>query len=629
MPFVSQKDKRQTFQSFQFGEYVEEPSFSEVFQASVGMVIDEELSISSYLNNEMFEERNLKVRKLREEGFDVDAYTNNQGKIDFTKLSRDTGEQIETDEVLTERRNKMLRQRREYAQDVIDRGSGYAQFFGMATGFMLDPINIATLPLATAGVSLKSLGVVGSALAVAKREAGVALASELAIQPLVYQHKHDIDSPFQASDALANIAIAATGAAMIGGVAGGLAGYFRKVKTSSEEMIGAEPGSTEELALQTLERVADDLEMVKKRSIYSDMADEYAAFKQEKIDEKIFAEYERSQIQQISALEGDALKAANFAFDSTGPFTISNLQKNLKIGFVPTTRIVEQLISLKLVEPKGLNENGMPQYATIGSKDVLKASKKNDRLIGHKNKTIKEMESRVKTLEGSTKLGRIIAEYGGLNERAWSAEAGISKKEFPPPKAAPRKPFYRAGDAGLTPDQLAERLSQDGFIARYDQGLAVDFVEDLLRFGDRYVDPDVDIEIASLQETIDSFRRSSDADVEKLYRDAVERDIKDDIEMFREFETKRAQFNEPSRTQEKYFEPEPQKAAPATVTERERDILERNGLAEDYDADMQAFDNLENPQIYVDDEFIDAKDFMKALDDEIEGINSVLECTLG
>jgi len=80
---------------------------------------------------------------------------------------------------------------------------------------------------------------------------------------------------------------------------------------------------------------------------------------------------------------------------------------------------------------------------------------------------------------------------------------------------------------------------------------------------------------------------------------------------------------------ENYFDPQPQKAASATVTERERDILERNGLAEDYDAAVQAFRNIDDPQLFVDGEFINANDFMKQIDDEIEGINSVLECTLG
>jgi len=105
--------------------------------------------------------------------------------------------------------------------------------------------------------------------------------------------------------------------------------------------------------------------------------------------------------------------------------------------------------------------------------------------------------------------------------------------------------------------------------------------------------------------------------------------VENDLQILQEYEAKRAMFNEPSRVIENYLRPEPQKPAAATVTERERDILERNGLAEDYDAAVQAFDNLEDPQLFVDGEFINANDVMKQLDDEIEGINSVLECTLG
>jgi hypothetical protein len=109
--------------------------------------------------NELYRERNQKINTLREEGFDVRKYRDRKGRMDYDRLSRDTDNYIETDSVLREKRNEKLRQRREYSEDVIERGSGYAQFFGMATGFMLDPINIATLPFATAGVSAKGLGV--------------------------------------------------------------------------------------------------------------------------------------------------------------------------------------------------------------------------------------------------------------------------------------------------------------------------------------------------------------------------------------------------------------------------------------------------------------------------------------
>jgi hypothetical protein len=123
----------------------------------------------------------------------------------------------------------------------------------------------------------------------------------------------------------------------------------------------------------------------------------------------------------------------------------------------------------------------------------------------------------------------------------------------------------------------------------------------------------------------DEYKQRLDDVVSKTFVKAVE----DDIKLFAEYESKMMQFNAPSRVSENYVSDQPQKAAKATVTERERDILERNGLAEDYDADIQAFKNIDNPQLFVDGQFINAKDFMKQLDDEIEGINSVLECTLG
>ena len=115
----------------------------------------------------------------------------------------------------------------------------------------------------------------------------------------------------------------------------------------------------------------------------------------------------------------------------------------------------------------------------------------------------------------------------------------------------------------------------------------------------------------------------------RLNQIQIEREIEADVKWLREYETKLEVMNEPSKKPENYVQPQPQKAAPASVTARERDILERNGWAEDYDRDIQAFMNLETKQVMVDGEMIDADQIMKELDDEIEGINSVLECALG
>ena len=542
MPFISQKDNRQRMQTYTPAEYIEVPEFSEVFNASVGLAIDEGLSISGYLNNELYRERNQKINTLREEGFDVKKYRDRKGRMDYDRLSRDTDDFIQTDAVLHEKRNEKLRQRREYAEDVIERGSGYAQFFGMATGFMLDPINIATLPIATAGVSAKGLGVLASAMNVAGREAALATAAELAIQPLVYNHKLDIESPYSVEEALMAIGGAAVGGALLGGAAGGLAGYLRKVSQKSRETLEPAINSTEEMAITTLERVAEDIDAIKESTIYSDMANDYA---------EISASYDK------------------YVDDITPP------------------------------------------------------------LVESRDKLIRNVQKEIDTLEKQPKFGRKISEYGGLNQEAWFKESGLNKKEFGSLKGGFGKPFWRTGNAGLTPDQLAERLVEDGFISGYDQREAISFVDDLLRMGDRIADPDAELRLLQLNESFDALSKTSDQDLKTFYEEAVAMDMENDIQILREYETKRARFNEPSRVMENYFDPQPQKAASATVTERERDILERNGLAEDYDAAVQAFRNIDDPQLFVDGEFINANDFMKQIDDEIEGINSVLECTLG
>jgi hypothetical protein len=542
MPFISQKDNRQRMQTYTPAEYIEVPEFSEVFNASVGLAIDEGLSISGYLNNELYRERNQKINTLREEGFAVQKYRDRKGRMDYDRLSRDTDDFIQTDAVLHEKRNEKLRQRREYAEDVIERGSGYAQFFGMATGFMLDPINIATLPIATAGVSAKGLGVLASAMNVAGREAALATSAELAIQPLVYNHKLDIESPYSVEEALMAIGGAAVGGALLGGVAGGLAGYLRKVSQKSRETLEPAINSTEEMAITTLERVAEDIDAIKESTIYSDMANDYA---------EISASYDK------------------YVDDITPP------------------------------------------------------------LVESRDKLIRNVQKEIDTLEKQPKFGRKISEYGGLNQEAWFKESGLNKKEFGSLKGGFGKPFWRTGNAGLTPDQLAERLVEDGFISGYDQREAISFVDDLLRMGDRIADPDAELRLLQLNESFDALSKTSDQDLKTFYEEAVAMDMENDIQILREYEAKRARFNEPSRVMENYFDPQPQKAASATVTERERDILERNGLAEDYDAAVQAFRNIDDPQLFVDGEFINANDFMKQIDDEIEGINSVLECTLG
>jgi len=511
MPFISQKDNRQRMQTYTPAEYIEIPDFSEVFNASVGLAIDEGLSISGYLNNELYRERTYRVNVLREEGFDVQKYRDRKGRMDYDRLSRDTNNYIETDAVLREKRNEKLRQRREYAEDVIDRGSGYAQFFGMATGFMLDPINIATLPIATAGVSAKGLGVLASAMNAAGRDAALATAAELAIQPLVYSHKLDIESPYSTEEALMAIGGAAVGGALLGGVAGGLSGYFTKVSQKSREILDPEIDSPESMAINTLERVAEDIDAFREATIG-------ARKTQVEIEESFIVDLKT----ELLGVAGNKLKRGEIK-------KLLSEQKELR----------EKLNAVKV------DVEAAPKAKDVPAREAKKLAIRAAEDLAEQERQI--FRDRLSIIDN-----RLSA-----NDMATKAEGNLSRLE-----------------QGIIPDEYKQRLD--------------DVVSE-------------------------TFKKS----------------VEDDVKLFAQYESKMQQFNAPSRVSENYVSEQPQKPAKATVTERERDILERNGLAEDYDAAIQAFRNVDNPQLFIDGEFIDANDFMKQLDDEIEGINSVLECTLG
>lgn len=587
MAFVSKTDQRELTQSlipYQPVEAIEEAGLGEVFAAGFGQVVDEELSISSQLNMGQFRERDQKLKTLVDDGLDINAYTDISGVIDYDRIARDTGE-IETDEALFLKRNELLAQRRKEREDVMARGSGIAQFFGMATGYMLDPITIATLPIATAGVSLKAMGVLASAMTVGKREVGLALASELAIQPLVYKHKHDINSPYSTEEALANIAIAATGAGALGAFTGGLAGYFNKIGQSAIDEGVVAPNSVESMAVEQLQRVGEDVQAVKQVL----MGSRTVTQRDGELDEVI-----TQTLDELRGIDGN---------------------------------LIEETIARQ--------SRMADDYAEAMSAFEKDSSEFNAQLVASKERELKQIAKDIDKLSKSPKFGRLISEYGGLNQAAWKSEAGISKAQSGSLKGAPRKPFWRGGKAGLTPEKLAEKLMEDGHIptraigAGYDNRDAVKFVEDLLSAGDKFVDSNVEARLLELNQAEQSLNKVADEDLDAFFVDVKDKNIDVDVEILKAYERKRAEFNEPSRKPENYEQPRPQKAAPATVTARERELLEANGLAEDYDADMQAFNNLETKSLMVDGEMVDAGAIVKGLDEDIEGIESVLECVLG
>jgi hypothetical protein len=260
MPFIDQTARREFNQTAIPDLNVPDPTFGDVFGSSLGNVIDEDLSISGALNREGWQNRQELIRQKIDEGvLEKDKFSNGRGRFDYNAAALFLeDENIKTDQVLEQERRNILTKRRKFAQDEIERGSGMSQFLGMATGYMLDPISIATMPIALPAVTAKSISIAGRALLSARNVGAITAATELAIQPFVYEHKQDIESPYTYKDALINIGSAALGSAVLGGVATGLGGYYRSIRNKVEESGDITPEL--ESAIENIRRAEDTIE---------------------------------------------------------------------------------------------------------------------------------------------------------------------------------------------------------------------------------------------------------------------------------------------------------------------------------------------------------------------------------
>ena len=162
MPILSNQDQREYYQNLRGPqEFREDPTFFETMGSAFGFVIDEELSVSSLLNRQGYDDRNKQIFEMSSEGFDLKPYTDITGELDYDRLAEDTG-LIKTNRELYDERTEILRKRREENQDVIERGNGFAQFLGSMGGYMLDPINVATMGIGV-GTAYKGMSTLSQA----------------------------------------------------------------------------------------------------------------------------------------------------------------------------------------------------------------------------------------------------------------------------------------------------------------------------------------------------------------------------------------------------------------------------------------------------------------------------------
>jgi hypothetical protein len=531
MPFINETDKRTVFQEAMPDQNIPSPGFGETFAASVGLTIDENLSISQSLNREGWQNRQELIRKkIDEDSLNRDDYMDRRGRFDYNRAATDLNDPtIKSDQVLEQERREMLGRRRKYAEDVIERGNGIAQFLGMATAYMLDPISIATMPIAMPATAAKSLSIAGRALLTARNAAVIETATELAIQPFVYEHKQDIESPYTYKDALVNIAGAAIGASALGGVAGGVSGYLRKVR-----------GEVEAKGVITPE--------------------------------------------VESALEN-----------------LARMQESIDYG-----RANRETYDIAMADYDKLLQGGYDSYSKAAKNTVI------------------ELEKNIKAAQGEGQtIKQFIQEKGGLRRDIMEAE-GVDPASF---KAQGAKPLFRK-TGGRTPDEIAEGLNEVNFRGgRVTGNDVVDLVSNDLG---KFVNEEITAKVDFYQRQIDDLTARGDEDyLESVYKGARESDIQDDIDYLEALEVERELVKRPQVTPEQYATPDRPKASKASTSQREDFILDETGMADDFNADMQRFNELENPRIIQDDEIVNAGEFMKSIDDELEGIDSVLTCAYG
>lgn len=542
MAILSNQDQRDYYQNMRGPqEAQEDPTFFETMGSAFDFVIDEELSVSSLLNRQGYDDRNEQIFKMTNEGFDLKPYTDVTGEIDYDRISDDTG-LVKNNLELYNERTEILKKRREENQDVVERGNGIAQFIGSMGGYMLDPINVATMGIGV-GTAYKGMSTLSRALMTGRNTAAIAVASESAIQPLVYKHKHDIGSPYEFNDALMAIGTTAIGAGLLGGAMGGVAGYFTRLSEDASKFVSFKP----------IDKV--DVEV------------------------KLTPEQESINVLQ---------------------------------------RMGAQLVEQKAELPPRIEDDILQEWDNFQAGQYTK-------LEDARDATIITLEKQAETIrKENLTLARWIAKEGGLNKERWARE-GIDVADMKA-MGGGRNPLFRV-KGGYDPDMLAERL-REGNVSDIQMNDAIDMVDEMVRNPKIFKDAGVQSRIDDIDDNINILRDENTV-LEEYYGNVIRKNVESDMELLAQNKAFEDSMNKPTLTYDDYVVEQLPPAPQATRTGLQREQLDSEGLSANYDRDIANFEAQENRLVYADGKLVDGDEYMKALDDQIEGIESVRVCAIG
>lgn len=595
MPILSSVDQQNKMLGYVPEYATNAPTFADTVSASFSFVRDEELSISSSFYNEGYYNRRRDLKNLSDEGFDVDKYIDSAGIIDYDRISTATEGRVKTDLQLYQERNDILRKRREENQDVMARGSGLAQFFGMTAGYMTDPINIATLPIGTIATAGKGMSVLSQALMSARNTAAVAVASEAAIQPLVYKHKQDIDSPYDMDDSIKAIAYAAGGSALLGGALGGISGYLRKLTEDATTVLPVFPEAPfafKPVVINGKKSIAPTFENIE-------------GFKAQLIAE------------QRTKLIGPA-----------GEKLTRGQRKNINAELKGLQKQLEEVEASELL------------YTKAGK--VLKAKSVRHKKQARERKqqeiaAIQEKIARInQTLEVDRKGGTAEASLSRLEQGILPEAAQKQLDDFILQKTTPE------GESMFLLSRWAENLrAQKGFraeevflgaVAKTTDNVSGIKAAGLQAIDERLAEMKAAEANASDIEKLQNLRNRIDTDegdIVDLVANIRQENINADAAILRENELFRQQMDDYTVTQDMFVGPPKPLAPRAKATNLERNALDADGMGKNFDEDMANYNNLDTRYAIVDGKLVDGEQVIKELDDDLDGLESIMRCSIG
>ena len=683
MPFLSDRGERSFEQEFAPIQLFEESGFYETLGAAFQLTVDEELSISSMFNRGMFEERNQNVRSLISDGvIDRDKYSDPRGRFDYDRLSRDLEDTefsglIKNSRTLRDERNEMLRIRRERNEKVIERGSGLAQFLGMGGGLLLDPVNLASVGGGLFITAARSGTVLGRALYGLKTEAGLAAASETAIQPLVFYHKNDIDSPYSVGDALTNIAVASTFGGALGFGFGGIAGYFgRAAEKSREGFVNSLPDKPIEVetgniafieaafpsfvptgegrtsvkttfnknqideivkrSKQNRERLTEA--QILKRNQLEEIQDQYdigkidSAEKSRKIDEADALVREiQEEIEKDDIILDAIMDASGSKIFRAGIEKIRHFSRLVESFVVERPDTANNILAKELDEY--LQQNVEQQLANI-------------------SKLIERLNKKKEPLQKPSELMKAwVISIGGLNRKDFQAMSNFDDEVFNSRTNGLGVGFWRSGNDGKTVDGLIEALGEDGTLAynfRYEEGIQPQLTNEAIAFVEAIVANPRLVKSDNARAQLEALDREI-AELERLTEDDIRQgQLQDRFQsaqegIVAEHEAATARFLQVAENFEEDLL-EPQDFLPdrdfvdldetdIEIRDAERRVLESQGLSEAHDRNMSEYARLsdedQNVTIEIDGVERNIKDFVEQQDNDLSALNELKRCVRG